>query len=100
MLSTRTVRGETTTQHRYDLLTDSDAKRFAKALRGHWGIENKLQWVLGVTMGEDANRTSKDHGPENLAILRRLALNLLRMAREHSRKSMKKMRKRIGYGPS
>ena len=51
-------------------------------------------------MGEDRNRVSKEHGPENLAVLRRLALNLLRMAREHAKKSMKKMRKRIGYGPS
>ena len=97
VVSTRTTKNKTTMQHRYYLLSDPDAKRFAKAVRGHWGIENKLHWVLDVTMGEDANRTSKDHGPENLAILRRLALNLLRMAREQTKKSMKKMRNRIGY---
>ena len=100
VVSTRTVKGKTTTQHRYYLLTDPDVKRFAKAVRGHWGIENQLHWVLDVTMGEDANRTSKDHGPENLAILRRLALNLLRMAREQTKKTMKKMRNRIAYGVS
>lgn len=98
VVSTRTEKGKTTTQHRYDLLTDPDVKRSAQAVRGHWGIENQLHWVLDVTMGEDANRTSKDHGPENLAILRRLALNLLRMAREQTKKRMKKMRNRIGYG--
>ena len=98
VVSTRTTKNKTTTQQRYYLLSDPDAKRFAKAVRGHWGIENKLHWVLDVTMGEDANRTSKDHGPENLAILRRLALNLLRMAREQTKKTMKKMRNRIGYG--
>ena len=98
VVSTRTEKAKTTTQHRYYLLTDPDVKRFAQAVRGHWGIENKLHWVLDVTMGEDANRTSKDHGPENLAILRRLALNLLRMAREQTKKTMKKMRNRIGYG--
>jgi len=98
VVSTRTIKDQTTTQHRYYLLSDPDVNRFAKAVRGHWGIENKLHWVLDVTMGEDANRTSKNHGPENLAILRRLALNLLRMAREQTKKSMKKMRNRIGYG--
>lgn len=98
VVSTRTIKDKTTTQTRYYLLSDPDVKCFAKAVRGHWGIENKLHWVLDVTMGEDANRTSKDHGPENLAILRRLALNLLRMAREQTKKSMKKMRNRIGYG--
>ena len=101
VVSSRTTKGTsggTTTQTRYYLLSDPDVKRFAKSVRGHWGIENKLHWVLDVTMGEDANRTSKDHGPENLAILRRLALNLLRMAREQTKKTMKKMRNRIGYG--
>lgn len=100
VVSTRREKGKTTTQHRYYLLTDPDVKRFAKAVRGHWGIENRLHWVLDVTMGEDQSRTSKDHGPENLAILRRLALNLLRMAREQTKKTMKKMRNRIGYGVS
>jgi predicted transposase YbfD/YdcC len=98
VVSTRTIKDQTTTQTRYYLLSDPDVKHFAQAVRGHWGIENKLHWVLDVTMGEDANRTSKDHGPENLAILRRLALNLLRMAREQTKKTMKKMRNRIGYG--
>ena len=97
VVRTRTEKGKTSVQTRYYLLSDPGVKRFAKAARGHWGIENKLHWVLDVTMGEDANRTSKDHGPENLAILRRLALNLLRMAREHTKKTMTKMRKRIGY---
>ena len=99
-MSTRTAKGKTSTQTRYYLLSDPNAKHFAKAVRGHWGIENRLHWVLDVTMGEDANRTSKDHGPENLAILRRLALNLLRMAREQTKKTMKKMRNRIGFGVS
>lgn len=97
VVSTRTEKGKTTSQTRYYLLSGPDVKRFARSVRGHWGIENQLHWVLDVTMGEDKNRTSKDHGPENLAILRRLALNLLRMAREQTKKSMKKMRNRIGY---
>lgn len=51
-------------------------------------------------MGENANRTSKDHGPTNLALLRRLAWNLLRMARIEAKASMAKVRKRVGYNVS
>lgn len=53
------------------------ASRLAYAVRGHWGIENRLHWVLDVAFNEDACRVRKDHAPENLAILRRMALNLL-----------------------
>jgi len=54
------------------------AKRFAEAVRGHWGIENTLHWVLDVAFGEDDCRVRKDHAPQNLATLRQLAVNLLR----------------------
>jgi predicted transposase YbfD/YdcC len=53
------------------------AKRLLEIVRSHWSIENKLHWVLDVVFAEDANRARKDAAPENLAILRRLALNLL-----------------------
>ena len=53
-------------------------KRFAKAVRGHWGIENRLHWSLDVTFAEDASRARKDHSPLNLGMLRRLALSILR----------------------
>jgi predicted transposase YbfD/YdcC len=46
--------------------------------RSHWGIENQLHWVLDVVFAEDRARNRKDNGPENLAILRKLALNMLR----------------------
>lgn len=53
------------------------AKVYGNALRGHWGIENKLHWQLDVSFAEDKNRVSKRHGAENLALVRRLALSLL-----------------------
>ncbi len=52
-------------------------RAFARAVRGHWGIENQLHWSLDVTFGEDRSRVRKDHGPANLGMLRRLALSLL-----------------------
>jgi predicted transposase YbfD/YdcC len=54
------------------------AKVYGNALRGHWGIENTLHWSLDVNFGEDKNRVSKRHGAENLALVRRLALSLLK----------------------
>ena len=51
-------------------------RRFAEAVRAHWGIENTLHWSLDVTLHEDLARNRKDNGPANLAVLRRLALNI------------------------
>ncbi len=53
-------------------------KTFARAVRSHGRIENSLQWVLDVSFREDDSRLRKDHGPENLALLRRLAVSLLK----------------------
>ena len=54
-------------------------KRLLHVARSHWAIENRLHWVLDVNFAEDGNRARKDNAPENLAILRRLALNILRV---------------------
>lgn len=70
-------------------------ERFARAVRAHWAIENSLHWVLDVSFDEDAARNRADNGPENLAILRRLTLNLLRTARPKLPVSRK--RKRAGW---
>ncbi len=64
---------------RYFLLsTYISAKKLLEIVRSHWAVENQMHWILDVVFAEDANRARKDNGPENLAILRRLALNLLR----------------------
>ena len=75
----REIDGQATTATRYYLLSRPlGAARFAEIARMHWQIENRLHWVLDVVMDEDQSRSRKDHGPENLARLRRFALNLLR----------------------
>lgn len=53
-------------------------RTFARAVRGHWGIENQLHWSLDVVFAEDRSRVRKDHSPLNLGMLRRLVLSLLR----------------------
>ena len=68
---------------------------FARAVRAHWAIENALHWVLDVTFDEDRARNRRDNGPENLAILRRLTLNLLNKARP--KMSAARKRKRSGW---
>jgi predicted transposase YbfD/YdcC len=55
-----------------------NAKAFLKAKRSHWGIENRLHWVLDVAFREDVSRVRKDHGPANFAVLRHMALNMLK----------------------
>ena len=77
--SVREVDGEIKIERRYYLSSLSrGVKRFAEAVRGHWGVENQLHWVLDVCFGEDQSRARTGYAAENLATLRRLALNILR----------------------
>ena len=65
-------------------------ERLAEAVRGHWGIENSLHWVLDVTLREDDSRLRTGYGAENFAVIRHIALNLLK--REPSKNSLKRKR--------
>lgn len=77
--SRRQFKGRTTSETRYFITSlPNDAARILQAVRGHWGIENSLHWVLDVAMGEDMSRIRKDHAPENMAGLRRMALMMLK----------------------
>jgi predicted transposase YbfD/YdcC len=77
--------GVTSTERRYFLCSISSVEVFACAARGHWSIENSLHWVLDVAFREDHNRTRTrtrtDHSAENFAVLRHIALNLLKAER-------------------
>jgi predicted transposase YbfD/YdcC len=72
--------GKSVTATRYVALSRKlTPAKLAEVVRAHWGIENQLHWILDVVFDEDDARTRKDYGPENLAVIRRLAQNILRM---------------------
>lgn len=90
-------RGEKThAETRYYILSTSlTAEAAGQAVRGHWGIENRLHWVLDVTFSEDQSRLRKGFGAKNMAVVRHFALNLLRAATD--RKSVRLRRKLAGW---
>lgn len=81
--------------HYYLLSRYMPAKRLLQTVRSHWGIENRLHWVLDVVFNEDRGRARKDNGPENFAVLRRFAINIIRA--HPARISMRQKVKRAGW---
>jgi predicted transposase YbfD/YdcC len=77
----------------------AEVERLAGVIRGHWGIENQLHWSLDVTFGEDGSRVRVGHGPENTALLRRLALSILKQDSRYS-DSLRCKRLRAGWETS
>jgi predicted transposase YbfD/YdcC len=95
--SERHVDGEVQAETRYFISSlEADAKRLLEATRTHWHIENKLHWVLDVAFGEDQSRIRDGHAPQNMAVVRRLALNLLKQE-ETSSVGIKNRRLRAGW---
>jgi len=70
---------KTSSETAYYLLSQPlSAERCNAVVRSHWGVENRLHWCLDVVMDEDRARNRKDNGPQNLAVLRHMALNVMR----------------------
>lgn len=81
--SKRTIKNKMTTEKRYYITSKNpDPEYLNNAIRSHWSIENKLHWVLGVSMPEDSSRVRKDYAPENLAMFRHICLNMLQQAKK------------------
>jgi len=76
--SQRWVGDEKSCEDRFHIASISGAQAVLQAVRTHWGIENQLHWVLDIAFDEDRHRLRKDHGPENFAVLRHIAVNLLK----------------------
>ncbi len=88
--------GKTSRERRYYLSSAKlDAKTFAKAVRAHWGIENHLHWVLDVVFHDDLARLRTRHGPQNMAIVKHFAINLVHTAKPIT--SLKNRRKLAGW---
>jgi predicted transposase YbfD/YdcC len=90
-----TAAGTTAETAYYLLSTALLPDRLNEVARSHWGIENQLHWRLDVIMNEDQDRTRLGHGPENLAVLRHMALNVIQA--EPSKGSLRGKLKRAGW---
>jgi predicted transposase YbfD/YdcC len=89
--------GKSQLESRYFITSLSkNAEQLADYIRGHWTIENQLHWVLDVEFGEDDSRIKFDNAPENLAVIRHLALNLLKLNQKF-KGSIKSKRNRAGW---
>lgn len=79
VVSTVTSGENTTKECRYYISSLTDGAVFAKAARAHWGVENSLHWCLDMTFHEDYSRMRKDHTAENMAVVRHIALDALKL---------------------
>jgi len=79
--SERTIKGKTTLEHRlYISSLPANAARLNHAVRQHWRVENSLHWCMDVVFGDDQMRARTGHAAHNFAVLRHIALNLIRLA--------------------
>lgn len=85
-------------QRFYICSRDLTAEEMAVAVRAHWGIENRLHWMLDVNFGEDACQVRKDNAPQNLSLLKKIILNLIRAdTTDNVKTSLRQKRKRAAW---
>lgn len=90
--------GKTQRERRYYLCSTAlDAETFAYAVRAHWGVENRLHWVLDVVFHDDLARLRSENGPQNMAVVKHMAMNLVRQPIDNH--SIKVRRKRANLDP-
>jgi predicted transposase YbfD/YdcC len=95
--STIEEKGIKTTETRFYISSlEADPKKTLSTIRSHWGIENGLHWILDMSFGEDQNRIRKGNAPENMAVMRHCALNMLQKYKG-KRQSIKGLRKLTGW---
>jgi predicted transposase YbfD/YdcC len=95
--SKRVVGDEESVESRYYISSlQGEARQLLEATRTHWEIENCVHWVLDIAFNEDDSRVRQGHAPQNLAVVRHLALNLLKME-QTSKGGVKARRKRAGW---
>ena len=90
-------KGQKKDETRYFITSLTSVDSFAKAVRSHWGIENSLHYCLDVTFKEDANRTRKDNSPENFAVIRHIAVNVLKNFPTPGKMSLARKKRKCQY---
>ena len=97
--SIRDIKGVISTEKRYYISSlAAEPSSCLRAVRQHWGIENKLHWVLDISFGDDQSRIRKGNAPRNVAIIKKTVLNLLQIVKKDMKRiSLKRMRKLAGW---
>src|SRR5205814_539947 len=96
-VNARTVAGETSLEARYYIGSlEGSVADYAQVIRDHWGIENNCHWVLDDLFREDGSRSRREHGAENLAWLRRMAVSVLKNDTSGERSLRSKSVKALG----
>lgn len=97
VISKREIKGVTSEEKRYYISSlKQDVIKISKAIRSHWAVENSLHWILDVTCRDDDSRIRKGNAPQNIAIVKHMALNILQKAKQ-KRDSIKQLRKAAGW---